>query len=53
VVIGEVRAIVGFVIVLAGVLIKLRREEAALRQHFGSAYDEYARRVSGLIPGLL
>jgi protein-S-isoprenylcysteine O-methyltransferase Ste14 len=44
VVVGLVHAFVGFLLVLAGVLLKLRREEAALRQHFGDAYDEYARR---------
>jgi len=49
VVVGVVRAFVGFLLVLAGVLLKLRREEAALREHFGAAYEEYARRVPGLV----
>jgi protein-S-isoprenylcysteine O-methyltransferase Ste14 len=37
---------------LAGVLMKVRREENALRQHFGTAYEEYAHRVPALVPGL-
>jgi protein-S-isoprenylcysteine O-methyltransferase Ste14 len=49
-VIGEFRALVGFVLVLAGVLLKLRREEAALRNHFGPSYEEYAGRVRALLP---
>jgi protein-S-isoprenylcysteine O-methyltransferase Ste14 len=47
---GELRAFLGFLLVLAGVLIKIRREEAALQLHFGGAYQEYARRVPGLVP---
>lgn len=46
----EFRAIVGFILILAGVLLKLRREEAALRDHFGRSYEEYARRVPALFP---
>lgn len=52
VVIGQVRAIVGLLLMMTGVLIKIRREEAALRQHFGSAYLDYAQRVPALFPGL-
>ena len=47
---GQVRGFLGLLLVLAGVMIKLRREEAALRRHFGSAYEEYALRVPALIP---
>ncbi len=53
IVVGKPRAFFGFVLILVGVLVKLRREEAALREHFGSAYEEYARRVGGLVPGLV
>lgn len=49
-VVGKPRAFLGFALMLVGVLIKLRREEAALRQHFGSLYEAYAERVSALIP---
>lgn len=53
IVIGEPRALLGFLLFLAGLLIKLRREEAALRKHFGSAYEDYARQVAGLVPGVV
>jgi protein-S-isoprenylcysteine O-methyltransferase Ste14 len=51
IVIGQVRGFVGFLIVLIGVLIKLRREETALRRHFGSGYRDYAKQVPALVPG--
>lgn len=47
---GLGRGFVGVLLVLLGVAFKLRREEAALREHFGSAYQEYARRVPALLP---
>jgi protein-S-isoprenylcysteine O-methyltransferase Ste14 len=36
----------------AGTLIRIRIEEKLLRQAFGVAFDEYARRVPALIPGI-
>jgi protein-S-isoprenylcysteine O-methyltransferase Ste14 len=51
VVAGLARAFLGVLLVLAGVLIKIRREETALRQHFGPDYGEYAARVPALVPG--
>jgi len=53
IVVAKPRAFLGFVLILAGVLIKLRREEAALREHFGRVYAEYALQVAGLVPGLV
>ena len=47
---GNLNALVGFLLILASVLIKLQREESALRDHFGEAYAEYAARVPTLIP---
>jgi protein-S-isoprenylcysteine O-methyltransferase Ste14 len=35
-----------------GTLIRIRSEEKLLRQAFGVAFDEYARRVPALIPGI-
>ncbi len=51
IVVGRVRGLLGALLALAGVLIKIRREEAALRRHFGGAYEEYAKRVPALLPG--
>ena len=48
---GNFGALIGFILILVSVLIKLRREESALREHFGVAYADYARRVPGLVPG--
>jgi protein-S-isoprenylcysteine O-methyltransferase Ste14 len=53
IVVGKPRAFLGFLLILAGVLVKLRREEAALREHFGSVYEKYARHVARLVPGLV
>jgi protein-S-isoprenylcysteine O-methyltransferase Ste14 len=50
--VGQMRAFVGFLIILVAVLIKLRREEKALRGHFGPSYEVYAHRVGGLLPRL-
>jgi protein-S-isoprenylcysteine O-methyltransferase Ste14 len=36
----------------AGTLIRIRSEENLLRQAFGAAFDEYARTVPALIPGI-
>ncbi len=35
-----------------GTLIRIRSEERLLRQAFGAAFDEYARKVPALIPGI-
>lgn len=49
---GRGTAVLGAVLVLISVLIKIRREETALREHFGSSYQDYASRVRGLVPGV-
>lgn len=41
------------VLFLIGTWIRIREEEKVLRQQFGPAFDEYARRVPAFIPGLL
>jgi protein-S-isoprenylcysteine O-methyltransferase Ste14 len=48
---GQLRAFLGLMLVAIGISIKILREERALRQHFGEGYEEYAKRVPGLIPG--
>jgi protein-S-isoprenylcysteine O-methyltransferase Ste14 len=37
---------------LAGTLIRIRSEEKLLREVFGTTYEDFARRVPALIPGL-
>jgi protein-S-isoprenylcysteine O-methyltransferase Ste14 len=37
---------------VAGTLIRIRSEEKLLRQAFGAGFDEYARKVPALIPGI-
>jgi len=51
-VMGVIRALLGFLLILTGVVIKVGREEAALRKHFGTAYETYAHRVPALVPGI-
>jgi protein-S-isoprenylcysteine O-methyltransferase Ste14 len=41
------------ILFLIGTWIRIREEEKILRQEFGVAFDEYARRVPAFIPGLL
>jgi protein-S-isoprenylcysteine O-methyltransferase Ste14 len=48
---GNLNALAGFLLILVSVLIKLRREESALREHFGETYVDYARCVPALVPG--
>lgn len=48
---GQLRAFLGLMLVVIGISIKILREERALRQHFGEGYEEYAKRVPGLVPG--
>jgi len=52
IVMGKIHAYIGFALIVVSVLIKLRREEIALREHFGGAYVEYAQQVPLLLPGL-
>jgi protein-S-isoprenylcysteine O-methyltransferase Ste14 len=35
-----------------GTVIRIRREERLLRQAFGASFDEYARKVPALVPGI-
>ncbi len=47
---GEVRGVISFVILLIGILMKLQKEERIVRNVFGTKYDDYAKRVKKLIP---
>lgn len=44
--------LVGMVLFAVGTWIRVRSEERLLREGFGSEFDEYARRVPALIPGI-
>ena len=37
---------------LVGTELRIRKEERLMRETFGNAYDEYAKEVPALIPGL-
>ena len=47
---ADVRGVVAIVIVFAALWRKLRLEERWMREKFGPAYDDYARRVRALVP---
>jgi len=47
---GELRALLGFPLVVLGWWLKLRMEEAFMSEQFGNAYLEYKRRVKALVP---
>ena len=42
----------GLIVFWAGTLIRVRSEERLLRAAFGAQYDDYARRVPAVIPGI-
>lgn len=44
--------IVSIAFYLAGTTIRIRREESLLRETFGAQFEEYAREVPALVPGL-
>ena len=46
-------ACIGFFIILVGVLLKLRQEEALLTKHFAQGYLSYKKRTRTLIPFIL
>jgi len=43
---------IGILLGLIGVLIRVKVEEKLLRETFGKKFDEYASRVSAIIPGI-
>jgi protein-S-isoprenylcysteine O-methyltransferase Ste14 len=49
---GQVRAILGFSLLLAGFWVKLDIEERFMRKTFGGQYQEYARTTGALVPRL-
>jgi protein-S-isoprenylcysteine O-methyltransferase len=51
--IGELRCILGTLVILLALLVKMSHEERLLLQAFPEAYPSYRKRVKALIPGLL
>ena len=49
----QYRGILAFLLVFFSLWYKLRLEERWMRDQFGAAYNDYARRTSALIPGIL
>ena len=47
---GTLGACIGFLIILFGILSKLRQEEALMTKHFGKEYLSYRKRTKTLIP---
>ena len=48
--IGQLGALVGFVLCFASFWIKLRQEEALMMRHFPNEYPAYRARVKALVP---
>ncbi len=49
---GTARAFVGAALILVGFVIKLRVEEARMRETFPAEYADYSRRTARLVPGV-
>jgi protein-S-isoprenylcysteine O-methyltransferase Ste14 len=47
-----IATIVAIVIFVIGLLIRVRSEEKLLRAAFGQEFEEYAKRVSAVLPGI-
>ena len=48
--IATLMAFIGFMVFLAGVIIKLRQEEGLMMRRFPGSYPDYRRRVKRLVP---
>ncbi len=44
--------IVALIVFLIGTMIRIRSEESLLREAFGAEFENYARRVSAIMPGI-
>jgi protein-S-isoprenylcysteine O-methyltransferase Ste14 len=49
---GQVRGVLGFGFLLAGLWVKMGIEESFMRKTFGVQYEEYSRTTGALIPRL-
>lgn len=50
---GEWRAVLSVVLALIAIVHRMIVEESFMRQQFGAAYVDYARRVRALVPGVI
>jgi len=50
--IGELRSLIAVTVIFFAISLKIKDEEAMLSQHFGVVYQQYAREVKRLIPGV-
>jgi protein-S-isoprenylcysteine O-methyltransferase Ste14 len=51
--IGTVTSLCGYALLIGALIFKLAAEERLLTANFGSAYQEYQKRVKALIPGVI
>jgi protein-S-isoprenylcysteine O-methyltransferase Ste14 len=49
---GTLAGVLGFVLLVVGVILKSRREEWMLLEHLGEPYRQYQREVGMLVPGV-
>ena len=49
---GRPSTLIGLLVIVAGLVLKLRQEERILASHFGEAYRSYQSRVRALVPGI-
>jgi protein-S-isoprenylcysteine O-methyltransferase Ste14 len=43
---------IAIVIFIAGTVVRIRSEDKLLRETFGATFDDYARRVAAIVPGI-
>ena len=51
--IGQIRCLLGTLVILLALIVKMSQEERLMMQTFPEAYPRYRRRVKALIPGVL
>lgn len=50
--VGEMRCIIGFIVILLALMVKMSQEEKLMMQAFPAAYPAYRQRVKALVPGI-
>jgi protein-S-isoprenylcysteine O-methyltransferase Ste14 len=44
--------VIAVVVFIAGTVVRIRSEDKLLRETFGATFDDYARRVAAIVPGI-